>query len=147
MVYQNFQLRFSALFVKDNSFTIDQKNLQLLAIEICDVKKNISPEIMNKIFDFSENNACELRCGNCLSRSKIHSTHFEIKFVGNIASKIWYKIPNEIKEACSLTVFKSKIKKLVPEGCPCRLCKICGTRRFYIINLLIFNRNPSITFF
>ena len=41
----------------------------------------------------------------------------------NIAAKIWNKIPNEIKEACSLTVFKSKIKKWVPEGYPCRLCK------------------------
>ena len=42
---------------------------------------NISPEIMNDIFDFSNNYAYELRCGN------------------------------KIKKACSLTVFKRKIKK------------------------------------
>ena len=34
---------------------------------------NASPEIMNEIFDFSKNFANELRCGNCLSRSSIHS--------------------------------------------------------------------------
>ena len=30
---------------------------------------NISPDIMNKVFNFSKNFASELRCGNCLSRS------------------------------------------------------------------------------
>ena len=84
---------------------------------------NISPEIMNEIFDFSKNYTYELRSGNCFSRSNIHSAHFEIESIANIAAKTWNKIPNEIKEACSLTVFKSKIKKWVPEGCSCRLCK------------------------
>ena len=55
IVYQDFQSSFSALLVKGNSFTI--KNLQLLAIDIFKVKMNISPEIMNKIFDFSKNYA------------------------------------------------------------------------------------------
>ena len=44
IVYQDFQLSFSALLVKNNSFTIHQKKLQLLAIEIFKVKMNISPE-------------------------------------------------------------------------------------------------------
>ena len=82
IVYQYFQSSFSALLVKGNSFTI--KNLQLLAIEIFKVKMNISPKIMNKIFDFSKNSAYELRCGNCLSRSHIHSTHFWIESIANI---------------------------------------------------------------
>ena len=78
---------------------------------------------MNKIFDYSKNYAYKLRCDNCLSRSNIHSTHFGIESIANIAAKIWNKMPNQIKETCSLTIFKSKIKKWVPEGCPCRLCK------------------------
>ena len=119
--YQDFQSSFSDLLLMDNSFTIHQKNPQLLAIEISKVKMNISPEIMNDVFDFSKNYAYELSCGNCLSRSNIHSTDFGS--IGNIAAKIWNKIPNEIKTACSLTVYKSKIKKWVPEGCSCGLCK------------------------
>ena len=66
---------------------------------------------------------------NCLS--ELNNRVVRLKYLlnsingceSNIAAKIWNKIPNEIKEACSLTVFKSKIKKWVPEGCPCRLCK------------------------
>ena len=101
---------------------------------------------MNKTFDFSKNCTYELRCGNCLSRSNFHSTHFGIESIANIGAKIWNKIPNKIKEACSLIVFKSKVKKWVPEGCPSRLCKTCGISGFYIISLLIFDKNPSITF-
>ena len=78
---------------------------------------------MNKIFDFSKNYTYELRRDNCLSQSNIHSTHFGIESIASIAAKRWNKIPNEIKEACSLTVFKSKNKKWVPVGCLCRLCK------------------------
>ena len=33
-------------------------------------------------------------------------------------------VPNEIKEAESIDGFKFKIKRQVPEGCPCTLCKI-----------------------
>ena len=50
---------------------------------------------MNEICDFSKNYAYELRCGNWLSRSNIHSTHFGIEFIANIAAKIWNNIPNK----------------------------------------------------
>ena len=79
-------------------------------MEILKVKVYISPEIMNGIFDFSKKSTYELRCGNCLSKSKIHSTHLGMEPIANIEAKIWDKIPNEIKEASSLTVIKSKIK-------------------------------------
>ena len=72
---------------------------------------NISPRVMNKIFCISNNYASELRCGNCLSRSNIHSEHFGIESIANIAAKIKNRIPNKIKEAGYLTVLKSKIKK------------------------------------
>ena len=39
IVYQDFQSSFPALLVKDNSFTIHQNNLQLLAVEIFKVKQ------------------------------------------------------------------------------------------------------------
>ena len=45
-----------------------------------------------------------------MSRSNIHSMHFGIKSIANIAAKIWNKIPKEIEEASSLTGFKGKIK-------------------------------------
>ena len=58
---------------------------------------------MNTIFHFSKNSANELRCGNCLARSTIHSTHLGIESIKNIGTNIWNKIPY-------VTVFKSKIE-------------------------------------
>ena len=66
---------------------------------------------MNEMFNFSKNSAYELGCGNCLSRSNIYTTHFGVESIANFAAKIWNKILNEIKEASSLTVFKSTVKK------------------------------------
>ena len=66
---------------------------------------------MTEIFDISKNSTYELRCGNCLSRSNIHSTHFGIESIANIAAKIWNKILNEIKDVTSLAAFlKVKLK-------------------------------------
>ena len=69
----------------------------------------ISSEIISWIYDSSKNFAYYLSCGNCLAMSNIHSTHFGIETISNIAAKIWNKIPNEIKEVSSLTVLKVKL--------------------------------------
>ena len=95
IVCQDFQSGFSAALVK-NTLMI-QRNQQVLTIKLFKVKINISPEIINKIFDFSKKYAYELRCGNCLSRSNIHSTYFEAESIANIAAKIRKNIPEEIK--------------------------------------------------
>lgn len=59
--------------------------------------------------------AYELRYGNCLARSNIHSTHLKIESIANIAPKIWSKIPSDIKEVGSLTDFKIKTKRWFPQ--------------------------------
>ena len=60
--------------------------------------------------DFQSRFSAFLVKDNCLSRSNIHSTHFGIESIANIAARIGNKRPNEIKEARSLIVFKSKSK-------------------------------------
>ena len=35
----------------------------------------------------------------------------------------WELVPEDIKEAESLSIFKERIKAWKPEGCVCRLCK------------------------
>ena len=65
---------------------------------------------MNNIFDFSKNYANELRCGNCLSGSNIHSTHFGIESIANIAAKIWNNHLKKLKKHASLQLLKVKLK-------------------------------------
>ena len=50
-----------------------------------------------------------VRNGNCLARANIHSIHLEFMSIAKIASKKCNKLPNDIKEASSLTIFENKI--------------------------------------
>ena len=66
---------------------------------------------MKEIFDFSKNYAYELRCGNFMSRSNIHSMHFEIVSIPNIAIKTGIKYLTKLKKHAFLQSLKVKLKK------------------------------------
>ena len=123
IVYNDFQSSFYDLLQKDKSITIHQKNIQYLATEIYKVSKGLSPEIMSEIFVFKENSVYNLRHGLHLQRKNLRTTNFGLESITNIGAKIWDMVPKEIKGSESLASFKSKIKKWVPENCPCRICK------------------------
>ena len=78
---------------------------------------------MNDIFQFSENSVYNLRSGIKLEKPKIHTVQFGSESTVFLGAKIWDLIPDNIKSSKSLNIFKNKIKKWVPEICPCRLCK------------------------
>ena len=109
------------MLVKDNSLTIHQKNLQLLAIEIFKVKMNISPEIMNEIFEFLKNSFYKLRCSNCLSRSTILHILRSIP-LQTLPLKYGMKYLTKSKEQAPF-FFTVKLKNGLPQGCLCRFCK------------------------
>ena len=43
--------------------------------------------------------------------------------VFDLGPKMWDIVPNEIRESDSSNAFKFKIKRCVPEECPCRIYK------------------------
>ena len=77
---------------------------------------------MKEIFIFHENPTYNLRSGNHLTRTSVWTTHYGIETISNLGAKIWYLLPEEIKNT-SLSVFKTKIKKWIPKKCPCKLCQ------------------------
>ena len=107
----------------DKSISIHINNLQYLATEIFKVKNDLCPEIMKEIFIFHESLTYNLRSGNHLTRRNIRTTHYGIETISNLGAKIWDLLPEEIKNASSLSVFKTKIKKWIPKKCPCKLCQ------------------------
>ena len=50
IVYQDYASSFTELLEKDNSTTIHNRNIQLLATELLKVKNGLSPPFMNEIF-------------------------------------------------------------------------------------------------
>ena len=50
MVYQDYASSFTELLEKDNSKTIHNRNIQLLATELLKVKNGLSPPFIKEIF-------------------------------------------------------------------------------------------------
>ena len=65
---------------------------------------------------------CNLRSGNHFACRNIRTTRYGIETISNLAAEIWDLLPEEIKNASSLSVFKTKIKKCIPKKCPFKLC-------------------------
>ena len=83
----------------------------------------------------------DLRNNNSFKRRRLNSVWHGTKSVSFLRPKIWDLVPYEIKESESLNGFKFKIKRWVPEGCPCRICKIYLGQVGFINNIkkLVFS--------
>ena len=100
IVCSEFKSSFEGLLMKDNSFSIHERNIPSLAIEI---------------YSYDLRNHKELYSRN-------HKTvKYGTETVSYMAPKIWSKVPATIKMRSSFGSFKSKIRKWKPE-CDCRLC-------------------------
>ena len=114
---------FQDLLKKDNSVSIHYRNIQALTTEMFKVKNNTAPEIMKELFS-PKISHYDLRNNNLFKSRRVNSVWHGTESVSYLGPKIWDLVPSEIKESDSLNGFKFKIKRWVPEGCPCRICKI-----------------------
>ena len=74
LVYNDFKSSFHQLLEKDNSVTIHQRNLQILAVEIFKVHNNITPEIIKDVFEL-KNHQYNFRRDLRLQRRNVRSSH------------------------------------------------------------------------
>ena len=123
LVYKDDKLTFNDLSEIDNSVTIHQRNLQILATEIIKVKNSLAPEIMTEVFEIKEPHYNLRSEASHFKRENVKSTHYGIQSVRHLGPKIWNIVPQNIRESSSLNEFKSLIKFWKPDTCPCRLCK------------------------
>ena len=85
------------------------------------VKNNIAPEIMKELFA-PKMSPYDLRNNNSFKRMRVNFVWHATESMSYLGPKIWDLVSNEIKESQSLDASKSKIKRWVPEECPCRIC-------------------------
>ena len=115
LVYRDKSLTFEQLLEKDQSVTVHQRNIQKLATEMYKVKNNLTPAPFQKIFTLNKKGDFVIPRINTVNRGEQ-----TVRYRG---PKTWQIIPEDIKNAKSLAIFKDKIKKWRPTGCTCRLCK------------------------
>ena len=121
MVYKDFVSTFAELLSKDNSFTIHERNIQTLGIELYKVAIGLSPVIMSQVFPLKEN--IRYPSENKFKTRNVISVRYGTDTLAHLGPKIWSIIPNDIKEEQSLKLFTKKIKQWKPVKCPCKLCK------------------------
>ena len=121
-VYKDFNLSFEELLSKDKSVTIHQRNIQKLVTEIFKVKAGLAPEIMKEVFDFVDP-PYNLRNNHKFNLRVPNTNRYGIETASYIGPKLWEAVPEECKNSNSLDEFKIKIKKWIPENCPCKICK------------------------
>ena len=115
-VYKNKTLSFSELLEKDQSFSIHERNLQKLAIEMYKVKHNLSPKPFQDLF-------CLKSKGNeDFVIPKVNTEKRGKESIRYRGPKTWSLVPKEIRDSESLSIFRNKIKQWKPVGCTCKLC-------------------------
>ena len=120
IVYNNSTLSFDELLSLDNSFTIHERNVQKLAIEMYKVQNNLSPRFMKSIF-CALNSHYDLRSEVTFKTENIRTVRYGSETISFRGPIIWRKVPNEIKTSNSLLEFKRKIRQWKPSGCNCRI--------------------------
>ena len=111
LIYNEKQLNFEELLEKDDSVSIDIRNLQIVAIEMYKVMNDSFPEIMKEISRIRAENGYNLSHQNTFKRPIVNSVYNDTETVSFWGLKIWELIPKEFKELVSLNGFKKAIKK------------------------------------
>ena len=120
IVYGDHKTKFSELLNTDESVTIHKKTCNIYLLKSIKLKNDISPTLMNEIFQFFENPIYELRSGVHLPSWNSRTIFFRTESIMNLGAKSWNMVPQDIKFSQSLYVFKSKIKYWTPNHCPCK---------------------------
>ena len=122
IVYSDKTSSYIQLLEKGDAVTVHHRNLRALAIELFRVKNNLTSQIMVETFKTTDN-AYNLRNNSVFLQNNIRTVHFGSQSLTYLAPKIWNIIPKKLREIDNVTEFKNKIKRWIPENCPCRICK------------------------
>ena len=123
IIYQDYASSFTELLEKDNSTTMHNRNIQLLATELFKIKNGLSPTFMNEIFVENVKYHCDLRKETKFKRNNVKTVYNETETLTFLGPRIWKIVPDYVKKSNSFEEFKLKIRLWNPQNCPFRLCK------------------------
>ena len=118
LVYQDEISTFEDLLEKDKSFTIHERNVQGLGIELYKVAWRLAPEITNLVFPVKPTTFV---WEDIFQTFNVKTTTWGLQSLSHIAPKVWSNIPKELK-LLPLAKFRKAIRKWKPV-CPCKICK------------------------
>ena len=129
-VFNDYNSSFQNLLIRDGSVTVHHNNIRLLAIEMYKVKNELSPNHIIELFTRSNRSTNRAMTDFLLPETR--TDVFGKNSLRYFGPKIWNIVPQNIKNASSLPLFKTMIKQWTPLECPCRLCMHYEPRLGYI---------------
>ena len=96
-MYGDYKSKFDELLDKDDSFSIHDRNIQTLAIEIFTFLNGLSPQLKNEVFQVKSPAPYYLRHKNNLYSRNPKRVTYGTESVSFMAPKIWSIVPQELK--------------------------------------------------
>ena len=87
IVYKDFMSTFAELLSKDNSFTIHERNIQALGIELYKVANGLSPVIMSQVFPLKDN--IRYPPENRFKTRNVKSVRYGTETLAHLGPKTW----------------------------------------------------------
>ena len=124
IIYNDKRSSFNALLEKDESVSIHERNIKILAIEMFKVSKNLAPAQTQEIFKLKDQPHYNLSYNSLFFRPLVKSIYKGTESLSFLGPKIWDILPDTYKDMPDLNSFKLALKRWRPVNCPCKICKV-----------------------
>ena len=121
----DFTSDYQQLLSISNKTTFLVRQHKNLAIEIFKTLKNLNPSYMNDIFVRSNTNSFSRR-PNDLFRHHANGVTYGQNSLRFLGPKIWNSLPESVKDAQTLNIFKNLLSTWDGESCDCNMCRRIG---------------------
>ena len=108
IVYRDTKSSFNDLLIKEKAFTIHERNLQTLGIELYKVAYGISPKIMRWVFPTKP--SIRYPWEDIFQTFNVRAVTWGTETLFHLGLKIWNSIPLKIKLLLTLNIFKKLVQ-------------------------------------
>ena len=110
------------LLKASSSVSMEIRCMRYLCIEIYETLDSLNPGYMKDIFQIQQSTYSTRRPYN-IKVPRVNQTTFGTRSIRYEGAKIWNHLPNSLKSAETLEIFKSLIKTWEGPSCKCNFCK------------------------
>ena len=110
------------LLKASGSVSMEIRHMRHLCIEIYKTLNNLNPGYMKDIFQVQQSADSTRRPYN-IKMPRVNQTTFGTRSIRYQGAKIWNHLPNSLKSAETLKIFKSLIETWEGPSCKCNFCK------------------------
>ena len=106
IIYSDKRSTFETVLEKDDSVSVHNQNLQILATEMYKIKNDLSPLIFTELFEQRNEQHYDLRKNSQFTKPPLRTVYHGSESIPFLGPKIWNILQNRLKNANSIQAFK-----------------------------------------